>query len=231
MDMKKIIDVTDVDSCPKILTDYLDHYSDRFRQYTSIENKDFLYDFADSALDLIRDYCIVAYHYTKEIHDGYFKKNGLQCLSFEEHKNQVIQIVKERLSAEDVDKLQALQCPNDVDNGKLHFVYDFNSADAGDLAKYFGGECIYGQITDGFNRNAISDVLESIGVPVVVKFYLSIKTIRYCSAIDTIVSTYAQKYYNNNFHIVHRQGHTEQPILPEQILLVTELNLENTHSY
>lgn len=227
MDTNKIVDVMDISSYPDILTKYLDTFSDRFIKYNSIENRDFFYDFGDNALNLIKDYDIVAYHYTKEIHDGYFKKNGLQCLSFEEHKNQVIRIVENKLSAENMDKLQSLQCPNDVDNGKLHFVYTFDKADAGDLVRYFGGECIYGQITDGFCRNEISDVLESTGTPVVVKFRINIGSVNSCSAIDTIISKYAKHYYNEDFSVVRRQGFTAHNILPEQILQVIDIGLNN----
>lgn len=224
MNIDKIIDVIDIGSYPSHLLEYLSHFTDRFTQYESIEDKNFNYDFGDKALDLIKDYNIIAYHYTKEILAGYFKANGLRCLSFDEHKERVIQAVKHQLSSSGIEQLQALQCPNDVDNGKLWFVYDFDQDDAGDLSKYFGGECIYGQITDGHCHNEISDVLESTGTPVVVKFYTGIKTIKYCSAIDTIVSMYA-KTINTNFRIVHRQDHTEQKISPGQILSVQKLKL------
>lgn len=215
-----------ISSYPDILTKYLNAFSDRFIKFSSIEDRDFVYDFGNNALNLIKDYDIVAYHYTREIKNGYFKKAGLKCLSFAEHKEWVIRHIRSKLSPAAIKKLQALQCPNDVDNGKLHFVYDFNKADAGDLARYFGGECIYGQITDGFCHNEISKVLESTGIPVVVKFRINIDAINICSAIDTIVSKYAKHYYNKKFSIVHRQGITEHHILPEQILQVTDIGFE-----
>lgn len=86
MNVGNIIDVMDIDSYPNKLINYLSQFSDRFTRYGSIKHKDFLYDFRDQALDLIKDYNIVAYHYTKEIQTGYFKANGLQCLSFDDHK-------------------------------------------------------------------------------------------------------------------------------------------------
>lgn len=131
--------------------------------------------------------------------------------------------MKHNLSPSEINQLQSLQCPNDVDNGKLWFVYSSDSSDVGALAKYFGGECIYGQITGGFCRNEISDVLETTGTPVAVKFHTGINTIKYCSAIDTIVSIYANKKVNKSFSVAYRQGFTTEPIMPEQILSVQEL--------
>ena len=230
MNTNKTIDIMDISSYPDILTKYLDVFSDRFIKCNSIEDRNFVYDFGDDALKLIKDYDIVAYHYTKEIQYGYFKINGLQCLSFDKHKERVIRLLKSKLSSAAIEKLQSLQCPNDVDNGKLHFVYDFNNTDAGDLVRYFGGECIYGQITDGFCRNEISDVLESTGIPVAVKFRINIGSINSCTAIDTIVSKYAKHYYNEDFSVVRRQGVTVHHILPEQILQVIDMGSNNNFS-
>ena len=224
--MNPRIDVMDINSYPSILTDYLYHHSEQFKKYNSIEDKEFQDDFSDQVLDLIKKYDIIAYHYTKEISPGYFAANGLRCLSFDEHKKWVIQKLKERkveLADEEWKRLKSLEQLVKYDEGKLHFVYD-SKLDSGtrDFLRYFGGECIYRQITDGYESDDILCVLEKIGVPVIVKFYIGISDIQTGLPIDTMISVYAKKI-NKNFRVVHRQGITQQQILPEQILNVIEM--------
>lgn len=228
--MNPRIDVMDINSYPSILTNYLYRRSEQFEKYNSIEDKGFRDDFSDQALDLIKEYDIIAYHYTKEISPGYFAANGLRCLSFDEHKKWVIQKLKERkveLADEEWKRLKSLEQQAKCDEGKLYFVYD-SEEDSGtrDFLRYFGGECIYGQITDGYESNDISYALEKIGIPVIVKFYIGISDIQNGSPIDTMISVYA-KNFNKNFRIVHRQGFiTQQQILPEQILNVIEKKID-----
>ena len=218
--MLKIIDPTIQDTFPIEINQFFADNKSFFWGYKSIDDISLSDEFLENAYQLYKNCGIIAYHYTREVAPGYFAKYGLRVLNFVEQKNFVINALQNRLSLNELGEIMKLDLPEgrSHDKNSIWFCYQRDDSSAGDLVKYFGGECIYGQLTDGYTENTVSNTLKQIGNPVVVKFYCNAGDIKNYKVTEIMLATFLRKYCNNEFRIPTREDYIKKNIMPTQIL-------------
>ena len=87
------------------------------------------------------------------------------------------------------------------------------------LVRYFGGECISGQLLKADNKQLLK-VLEQIGNPVVVKFCYRACDVEGITLMMVMLSSYLNAFCDSEFRIFEGEGNIKKDITPEQIIKV-----------
>ena len=225
--MHNYLDATDSKSFPKEIIELFSAHKSEIEGYKSVCDISLPDSFVNNARDVYKDYNVIAYHYTREIELGYFKKYGLRTLDFEKHKQFVLGVLQNMLPIKLLESIKSLPVPDGRENdNSIWFCYQRDDSDTGiiPLVRYFGGECIPGQLTEADNKQLLN-VLEQIGNPVVVKFCYRACDVEGCTLLKIMLSSYLQKFCDRDFHVFKGEDNIKKGITPEQIIDVCPVKL------
>ncbi len=228
--MINIIDASDPKTFPKEIIDLFSAHKSELEGYKSVCDIPFSEVFGNSFYQTnkeYKDYCVTAYHYTREIKPGYFKNNGLRVFDFEKHKEFVIDVLQNLLPIKLLERIENLPTPDGREgDDSIWFCYQRDDSDAGiiPLVRYFGGECISGQLNEVDNKQLLS-ILEQIGNPMVVKFCYRACDVEGGTLMMVMLSSYLQKFCDSDFRVFKGEDNIKKDITPEQIIEVCPVKI------